>query len=190
MFELVKKMFYFGMIKIEKGSYRIFGERAVLFWADELAAISKRTIENETFRKEIYKTMRDGFEDIVGKLDSKMKLSQDKIIKLMGDFAEMNGYGEMVGIEGDFEKHYFYYKVKGLPSNKWKGKMKGYGDIYIAGMGAGAGEYIFNDPSIECIETKCELMGDPNCEFLIAPKEMLKDKFPELYQTQVWNEND
>jgi len=187
MFELVKKLLYFGMIKIDRGSYRIFGERAVLFWADEFAAVSRRTIEDETFRKEIYKTMRDGFRASVEKLDSKMKLDRDGLIKLMGDFAEMNGYGEMVGIGGEFDNHHMYYRIKGLPTTVLKGKVKGYADVYITGMGAGAGEYIFNDPTIECVEVKCELMGDPYCEFIMAPKERLKKEYPEFYKSQVWD---
>lgn len=58
-------------------------------------------------------------------------------------------------------------------------------DNLVRGYLVGHYNNIFGS-KLEGVEAKCLALGDKNCEFSIGPKDFLKEKFPELYKSQVW----
>ena len=176
MLPFVSKLLFSKQIAFEKGKMTIFDQRVLIFPAEFLALMTEKCTKDKKFEKEIYNAMKTSVFQFCKSLNERRNVPRKEMSNILINLSEMNGYGELQLIKLDYEKKLAIFHMRGLPSELLKGKVKGKKtvDNYWAGMIAGGASFIFNDKSVEAVETRCVITGKESCEFVAGTPKFLK----------------
>lgn len=175
-----KKLMLARELKMGEGRLEILHQRVIIMPIQFFTALIESSLNNKEFEKDIYKQLKLSVKAFCKKVDKKFRLRGKKLEETLVNLTELNGYGHIKIIKDDPKNKIAVLHLTDLPSIYLKGKLRGMGDVYWAGILAGGISYVYN-ADVDCIETKCILNGEPFCEFVAAEKRILREKFGVKY---------
>src|SRR3989338_9252489 len=150
-----------------------------------LCELQKGMIEAWGFQKayqQIYKTTKDGSytynKDFIKFHEFKDKR---KIVDWQWKIVTFSGWGEWQITYIDLKENTLVARFKDSSFPKEYGKAKYPVDIIPVAFSAGGIAACFGI-DLDCIETKCEAMGDPYCEIVVGPPEFIEEKKQALWR--------
>jgi len=175
-----KKLMFARELKMGEGRIEILHQRVIIIPSQYFNAIIETSLNDKSFESKVYEHLKSAVYTFCKELDKKFKLRGKKLEETLVNLTEMNGYGKLKIIKDDPQNKVAILHISDLPSIQVKGKVKGFGDMYWAGILAGGISYVYGT-DVDCIETKCILKNSPFCEFVAAKKENLIEKFGAKY---------
>ena len=172
-------------LKFEKGSLKLFDERIFIVPGDMLVILQKTANDEEAMAKHLYQTgIRVNQTYFSAKLFGFTKDKPHEFAKLMTDIADATGWGIYNFIDLDFKKKQAIVNT----DNTLVGKIYGYSkvpvDHLMRGFIVGSARLLFNDPTIEGIETTCIAKGDKTCTFVLKKRNEF-DINSKLFKSQI-----
>jgi predicted hydrocarbon binding protein len=178
MFDVVKKLLFSRQLKLEKGMIELLGNPAVMFPASIFSFLLLNSKDKEKTGRELYYSSKESSKKtLTNYIKSNYKMKPSELINIMTDIAMLGGWGEWkLIILSDIKKHSIMHITNSPIVRSIKIKTNLPVDHVMRGLHAGAAEIIFNC-EMDAVETRCQAMGHPYCEFILKPtKEWKTDK--------------
>jgi len=128
--------------------------------------------QNPDFDRLLYYDVKNStLKRLIKQFDVQFGMQGDGSLKLLEDFFVASGWGSIEVENIDPKEKRAIIKVTNSPiSTSLKGKVEFPVDHMLRGVFAGMFSNYFKTP-VECVETKCFAMNDPQCEFVIKKLE-------------------
>lgn len=129
----------------------------------------EKSVVDEKFERAIYDVMKKSVYNFCQTLGKRRGIEPKKMVDLLTNRAEMNGYGKLQLISLDYDKKQAVFHMRSLPSEALFGKELGKRivDRYWAGMLTGGASWIFGE-DVDATETRCVADGKKSCEFVVG----------------------
>ena len=182
MFTFAKKLMFARLLNFEKGNLTLLDQKVLIVPFSLMALLMQIYLKNKALERAVYNVMKDSVYNFCMVGDKRFHFKPKKLLEVLLQLTEMNGYGEIKVGKLDFEKKRVVFITKGLPSKTLEKKKNTYADTFWCGMLAGGMSYIFKDETIETLEIACVISGAPTCKFVAARKDFLSEKYTDLYR--------
>ena len=184
MFEFTKKLMFAQQLKMEEGRVTLLGDCISLLPTSVLAILTKK-FEEDNRGQELYYIYKDSIKIYVKNIRKIYKAEGKKLLEIMMSLEKLGGWGidELQKLDEVDHKASFWVHKNPLP--EFYGKSPRPIDHFLRGLIAGSMAEIFNDPTLEGIETQCISMGSPYCEFVIKPLGQFDEKMLKEYSYQL-----
>ncbi len=169
MVSFVDKLLIGRELKFEEGSLTIFDQRVLIVPVELILLLIEKSVADEKFEQSIYDVMKKSVYSFCQTLGTRRGIEPKKMVDLLINLAEMNGYGKLQLIKLDYDKKEAVFHMRHLPSEALLEKelSKRIVDRYWAGMLAGGASWIFGE-DVNATETRCVADGKESCEFVVG----------------------
>ncbi|MBI2938358.1 MAG: hypothetical protein HYY22_09135 [Thaumarchaeota archaeon] len=168
MVSFVDKLLLGRELKFEEGRLSIFDQRVLIVPVELILLLIEKSVADEKFEQAIYDVMKKSVYGFCQTLAKRRGIEPKKMVDLLINLAEMNGYGKLQLINLDYDKKQAIFHMRSLPSEALLEKKLGKRivDRYWAGMLAGGASWIFGE-DVDAVETRCVADGKESCEFVV-----------------------
>lgn len=180
------KLLMARQIKFEEGEIDLMKQRVVIVPNDFLIELSFESDKSIDGIKQLYQSAKRGVKEGFAKeLNKSFGLKGAEFIKWLIDISGLSGWGNHDLIRIDPEKKIGILKTMNAPvAMKLKGRVNNPTESIWRGLLAGGASAVFNE-DIDFVETKCFALGDPYCEFVFKPRNILLTEGSELIKKQI-----
>jgi predicted hydrocarbon binding protein len=186
MFDLAKKLMMARQIKMDKGSLILLEQKMVMCPAVTFVFLPSLVGDNDIGKHIYYACKLADEQGFTKGIRKRYGLEGGKLIQWMANIAMLGGWGDIQVMKLDMKQKRAIVQARNSPialqyppSKSSKVPV----DHIMRGYMAGAAEVAFGTPT-DFIETKCQAMGDPHCEFIAKPTDEF-DKSDPRVQSQL-----
>lgn len=178
--QMLKKLYHLNKLHLTEFGPEILDQQVKIVPGELFTWLIAVYADNPSLERELYEVMKRSVYDFCVDLGTDQGLDDAEMLNLLLKMSQLFGYGTVNIKEYDGESNRASFYVWNLPSHDLEEEFSFKGDTYWAGMLAGGMSYVFGSP-VEALETQCILEGAESCDFVIAPRQTLKNEFPELF---------
>ncbi len=180
-YDFMQKLVIARQIKFERGKIELLGQKLSIFPTSVFATIIEN---NKEIIPDVYKATKDSALLFGSKIRERHNFTNQELKSWLSEIIAFAGWGIAEFFIYDDRNYNAVVRVRestiaGLY------KKAGLNDHALRGFFSGGGTASM-DKNLECLETKCISNGDKICEFVLAEKSVLKKKYPELFENQLW----
>lgn len=179
--DLVKSLYHLGKIRLTETGPELLDQEVLIVPKDLFTKLIELYADDPVLETAIYRVMRESVYDFCAEVDEAKELTPAELMEILLNLTKMNGYGHIEINDYDKEKQMAVFYVRNLPSEELSEDYAFKGDTYWSGMLAGGMSYVFQE-EIHALETQCVLEEKHSCRFVTAPKDTLKQEYPDLYR--------
>lgn len=179
--DLVKSLYHLGKIGMTEKGPKLLDQQVVVVPRDLFRELIELYANDPVMEYTIYHVMKRSVYRFCANIDEEQDLDPAEMLQVLLQLTKLNGYGHIEINDYDRESRTAAFYVRDLPSEDVAPGYTFKGDTYWAGMLAGGMSYVFNE-EVDGLETQCILEDHNSCRFLVAPRETLESKHPELYE--------
>lgn len=184
--DLLNKLLMMRQLRFEEGRISLLGQRVFLGPRDTLIGLTNFLLKHPDTVPEVYEHIRLSFDK--GWADTVKQtygLKSKDYFRWLIDISNIAGWGKSELIKFRDETFSGIFRTSsGLIAETFKGKANSPVCHIWRGLTAGGLTSVF-DRDIDWAEDKCLAQGDPYCEFIFEPRELMKKEKNELFIKQL-----
>lgn len=180
--QLARSLHYLGKINLSDRGPQLLGQQVMIVPRPLFTRLIELYEDDPEMERAIYEVMKRAVYDFCAELDDAEDMDPATLLQTLMRLTKLNGYGHIEISDYAEEEHTTTFFVRKLPSENADATFKG--DTYWAGMLAGGMSYVF-DRDVDALETQCILEGSNSCRFLVAPRSLLQEEYPGLYEEKL-----
>jgi hypothetical protein len=180
----MQKLVLAGQIKFERGRVELLNQKINIFPTSVFSTIVEN---NPSVIKDLYNSTKQSAKLFSQEVQKKYGFDGRELKKWLIDITALAGWGEAEFVKYDDKKFHAIVRMRNS-SVASISKKKMCVDHAVRGFFAGGGSISMNK-DLDSIEIKCVAKGDKVCEFVVAEKNFLKKKYPDIFNEQLgWND--
>lgn len=179
--EFAKHLHLLGKTRITDTGPEMLGQQVMIVPRDLFTQLIDLYRDDPELERAMYETMKETIREFCANVDSDQEMDPAELLNTLLKLTKLNGFGHIEINDYDNEHREAVFYVRHLPSDDLQEGEPFKGDTYWAGMLAGGMSYVFQE-EVDCLETQCILEGENSCQFVVAPRDTLRARYPDLYE--------